>query len=473
MLRHPKIKTVGFFKKASPARFFVLVSGIFGLVFLVITPPFQTPDEQLHFYRAYQISTLNFVPDYVDHVLGGTLPKSLKETYTITSTSDIKFYPNKKYSWYKTADAFSIKTEPKETESYRTSSALFTPIMYIPQSIAVLIARIMHAPPILMMYMARLAVLITWIALFSLAIKLMPRQKWTFAFIGLLPMVLFQAISLGGDALIMGLTAVFFAYILFLRETAKHITNIQLAKLILIGSLLILCKGIMLIFLPLLLLLPWKTAALNWRVYAVKICLALLIPLIFLGLWMFMIRGVDVNASYLLANEANTSEQFQNIISHPSAFINSLWNLYFLNWGDHISRSVIGFFGWMDTPLPESMVVVGYIGLALMFFANSERKLTPWLKRREKLLLGLIMLAFWLMVNVVTYLTNTPVNIKLIYGLQGRYFLPLLLILTPLLYSSWLKINPRAYRTIAMRVPLFLLSASAIIIWFRFYLTSI
>jgi hypothetical protein len=42
-------------------RLFLLIGGFFGLVMLVLTPPFQVPDEHDHFFRAVMIASGQFV----------------------------------------------------------------------------------------------------------------------------------------------------------------------------------------------------------------------------------------------------------------------------------------------------------------------------------------------------------------------------------------------------------------------------
>jgi hypothetical protein len=35
---------------------FLLLGAFFGILFLLVTPPLQSPDEQEHFFRSYQVS---------------------------------------------------------------------------------------------------------------------------------------------------------------------------------------------------------------------------------------------------------------------------------------------------------------------------------------------------------------------------------------------------------------------------------
>ena len=57
-------------------RFFYL-SCIFGMLFLMLTPPFQAPDEDSHFKKAYVIAKGNLFPDIEDGKEGFRLPEEM------------------------------------------------------------------------------------------------------------------------------------------------------------------------------------------------------------------------------------------------------------------------------------------------------------------------------------------------------------------------------------------------------------
>src|SRR5271169_6733390 len=57
-----------------------LLLGLAGaLSMVVLTPPFQVPDEQEHFHRAYQLSELHLLRTEQDGRAGADLPSSLIE----------------------------------------------------------------------------------------------------------------------------------------------------------------------------------------------------------------------------------------------------------------------------------------------------------------------------------------------------------------------------------------------------------
>jgi hypothetical protein len=55
--------SMSFFKiEPHPARLFLPFAIVFGLVMTFLTPPFQSPDEPAHFFRAYQVSDFKILP---------------------------------------------------------------------------------------------------------------------------------------------------------------------------------------------------------------------------------------------------------------------------------------------------------------------------------------------------------------------------------------------------------------------------
>jgi hypothetical protein len=46
----------------SPEWYFLVIALTFGLATMIVTPPFQVPDEFHHFYRAYQVAEGQIIP---------------------------------------------------------------------------------------------------------------------------------------------------------------------------------------------------------------------------------------------------------------------------------------------------------------------------------------------------------------------------------------------------------------------------
>ena len=72
----------------TPARAVLVLGALCGLAFVLVTPPFQVPDEPVHALRAYQISEGSFIPS-----AGGVavLPASLERVRE--PFGEIPFHP--------------------------------------------------------------------------------------------------------------------------------------------------------------------------------------------------------------------------------------------------------------------------------------------------------------------------------------------------------------------------------------------
>src|ERR1043165_2935158 len=59
---------------------YLTIGLVFGLAFLVVTPPFQIPDEPNHFFRCFQISEGHVRPEIGESLPGGEIPQAVIET---------------------------------------------------------------------------------------------------------------------------------------------------------------------------------------------------------------------------------------------------------------------------------------------------------------------------------------------------------------------------------------------------------
>ena len=58
-------------------KIFLLLAVVFGFLYVFILPPFQSVDEGMHCFRAYQISQGKFLADNLNGKIGDTIPSSL------------------------------------------------------------------------------------------------------------------------------------------------------------------------------------------------------------------------------------------------------------------------------------------------------------------------------------------------------------------------------------------------------------
>ena len=124
---------------------FLVLGLFFGLLFLLVTPPFQVPDEPAHFYRAYQVSRGGLVPQQLGTQVGGNLPRSLSKLEG--RFKYLQFHSERRVTAAQVLDARRIPLGPNdEVFTSFPNAALYSPVNYLPQAIGIAIARSLELP---------------------------------------------------------------------------------------------------------------------------------------------------------------------------------------------------------------------------------------------------------------------------------------------------------------------------------------
>ncbi len=190
-----------------PARTFLVVGVVAGAYFALVAPHFAGIDEPAHFYRAYQISTGTFVPDDLPRsdFSGACVPVDVIRG--VKHGTDRVLAHNLELAG---VPANSVRTPSVRTLAHCegdpskrvvTFSTFGSPVPYLPQATAILVARGLGTGVNGMELAARLAALAAFIALVWVAIRRVPCGKWAFCAVGLLPVALFQSgVSASHDA---------------------------------------------------------------------------------------------------------------------------------------------------------------------------------------------------------------------------------------------------------------------------------
>lgn len=459
----------------SPQGFFAWVAFILGGVFLLIIPPFQTPDEAAHFLRAYQVSNLDFIPIKKDNIIGSYLPTSIQKTETaIDGSGAIQTHANLKYRLGNTKAALlNVPLNEGEKKFVDTTvTASYSPIGYIPQVLAIWFGRLFDTPPIVMVYLARLFVLVTWIGLVFASIKIFPFKKWAVAGIALLPMFLAQAVSLGVDVLAVGSGLLFLSTILYCIYTKNTIHRKILFLLLATGIVMTMSKQVMAVLLFLILTLKNNSLSENVKKNLFFKILIILLPILILILWTIVLPEISSNVTQLQNNQ-DTVGQVKYIMGQPLIFIRTLFYTLFFTWGDGISQSLIGNFGWLDTPLSSFFINLGYVSLFAYWFVDYEKKSIQPTSKLNKTIFFVITATYFLSVCAAMYILFSPVGYPLIVGIQGRYLFPCLFLLLPVLFVKVLTTKERYFVLSTKVVSITLLVASIVTIVYRYYIYTV
>jgi uncharacterized membrane protein len=456
-----------------PENVFLALYSVFGIMFMVVIPPMQVADENAHFYRAYQVSEGVLVSEHTALGAGGVLPSGVVDFVNSADTRAVqpgvtqKFNPHQRYP-----ALWNIRTSSSREPVAFDNTAIYAPTNYLVPALGIDAAKILTNRPVIHFYAARLANLIFLGAMVYAAIKLMPRGKWALAVIGLMPMVLYEAISVSADVYIIGLLAVFTACWYKIYSQKKSPFGSDWAALAATSLLIAFSKPSYVLFVLVLVLLVvpvWRDKReLFKRAMAVS-AIGLAALLIAAG-WFYSTKSLNADfvqwaASFGTMVDPNSQTAF--IKGHPFDFLAALANTLATNNGNGLVTSFLGNFGWLDTPLPEaiSIVLVVVFLLALGKDQLSAKAKIYLSKYATFFMLGLgLLCVIVLAIGIYTYWN--PVGGSLIFGFQGRYFIPIVIFLLPCLVG-------RYTHSIRMRSVLFVLAAALVstivVLAYRYY----
>lgn len=153
---------------------------------------------------------------------------------------------------------------------------------------------------------------------------------------------------------------------------------------------------------------------------AVYVFFVLVLSLLAVILWGFEIRRV-----YVPLNGSDMQLQLAGIFAAPWKFLSLLADSLQEQWKSYF-YSFIGVLGWLDTWLPRWIYMTYFpviAATALLEQPYKNRVFCLW----EKATLAAVCLLSFFLICVSQYMTWTKAGALIIEGIQGRYFIPLLL----------------------------------------------
>ena len=193
-----------------PVAAFVGLSLLFGTLIILVTPPLRGPDETAHFLRAYGVAQGDLVPSIRDAEgrKGIFLPPRLYDGFDFFERVRIKEKPagfgyGPVFRTYSGRPPAAVAPDAPPTFVPYAGSEGYSPIAYLPQTAAALVARSLDLEFVPTLYLMRFAGLAAWTALIAVAIAMAPPLAWGLAAIALLPAALYgrSVINADGSAL--------------------------------------------------------------------------------------------------------------------------------------------------------------------------------------------------------------------------------------------------------------------------------
>lgn len=406
---------------------FLLFSIVIGLLYVFSMPPGTAPDEPNHFRRAYEISEFKFVSTRAeaDGEGGDYLPESINELFR-AGVLDVKYRDM--------PDAIAESSQPSDTNFQNFgNTALYSPVVYLPQSIGILIGRILHFPMVVIFYLARIFNLASWIILGYYAIKKLSFGKNVLLLILFLPISMQAATSCQADAITNASTIALFAFVLNKISAPKMMTKKDYAMSAILAVLVSMSKIVYLPFCFLLLLLPKKCFKNNKEKW-LKIGGLLFAIVVVNLLWLSISAGFLVE----FMEGVNSSEQVKYVLTNPFKYLAIVG-------GTIIEKGIFYFFSFLGSSLAHFSIGLAepymlFLAFFIVYIYLQENQKEVRLSNTQKTFILAVSVVCTGLIFTSLYIQWTSLRNPLIEGVQGRYFIPLAL---PILFL----IKPLANRT--------------------------
>lgn len=429
-------------KKVKIETVYLVISLIVGILFVFIVPPFQSPDEDSHFVKSYALANGEITPDEKKGNYGFYIPEDMNdyinEQLSHMSDLDIKYTYKDIYFEQLLASSYSNKTFRGNSAATASFFAYVIPALGIKTALTINAFDYSNVSDsktvgtsVLVQY-ARLFSLIAYTIIGYFAIKITPKFKKTFFTVMLLPSSIFLRSMVTYDSIILVFAALAVAVMLRLYCDKKHIFNkYDFISLVISGYLLLNIKTVYSIIFLLMLFIPYKrfnTKKNMLKMYIFMVGSALLLTI----LTKLCFFGVSSETAEIVINQHNWVSA--NIFSTLGIVIDNIFSqmstqLYWMT----------GTLGLLDTYLPVLVLHMIYLNMFVIILYDlfSEKLVLPWYVSISYVALIFISI---MAIYLVMYLDWTPVILNEvggsgITGVQGRYFIPYLLMI-PFVFSN-------------------------------------
>ena len=397
-----------------------------GMLYWILMMPSQVPDELAHLWRAYELTDGKFISDLNEPT---QVPADL--------VNDIKPYVEK---YDQMIESINKKTDYSNYVEVNNTAKTYPAFLYIFPAIGFGIGRIFNINIIISAYIAKLLNYIVFLVAAYFSIKMIPFGKLAVVAILFMPMMLHQATSTSADAMVNIIVLFYIAYSTMLLLKKDKINKFEEVILVILSIIISVAKYVYLpiILIPGMLLFSKKLSKKNK---------AILIPSIFglsiiffIACYLFSGKYENAYESYFSENNINSGEQIINIIKQPIKYLKTI-NHTTSEKGEELLYEAVGYrLGWLEITVKQK-VITSYIIMLILSSLFEKNEIS--FSRKQKIVIWIAIISIILLIYTGLYITWTTVGLDIINGMQGRYFIPvvLLILLSISMKNNYIKIK--------------------------------
>lgn len=420
-------------RHGSSARWFFALTGLFTLWLTWYIPPFQSPDETAHLWRADMISRgqLFLTTQTIGGTSGGYIDANLQRiAKRFAEMPPVALIPNAPAAAQVIADELPSRWSGKLIFQAAAGTGYYSPLIYLPHATALFVGRQLDWSILHTYMLVRVTVIITAFMLACAALSIY--QPNPLAMVCLMtPMALFQWLSSTIDGLSFGLALLLLA--LWSQMRAPESTQQRWLPWSFYAVLLLLASTrtnlIVLSALPL--ISYFKTDKIK------AITVTALVSVILIAWTAIATHGIVDDR---VVRPQSTVQIAELYLSKPWEFLSLMARTLHSEKGTWYIESFFGYFGWLTIPMSKSATRDMWRVLLLMSVLLISIN-WRWRQPIIKSLMIVLALLSCVLVFFALAISWNPYPANLIEGVQGRYFI----IPAFLLAYALGPVSPRSY----------------------------
>ncbi len=423
-------------------KFTLFTTLLFGLTYIILTPPGHVPDEPHHFYRSHHIAQGHFMAIKTqDHRMGGMIPSGYPVYFN--SFRHLRYHPDQKVTLQQFKDAHQVDVGIPIFLDFPNVGYYF-PTAYLPQVASNLSSGALRLKPSISLYLSRILGLGIWLLILVTSFGFLEKNQFLFSIAALTPSLLIIQSGVTADLFTNALGFLWIALILGVWE--GKVQNVGTLKMIIAISIITLFTIHKPVYWP----LSWLVFCIPKSVFPNQKLrwLLVLIPLIALIPWYHFLK--DFFIAYDHYNPAFREDIQLNPGVDPKGQLSYIWHnpmvfahVLISSWGDSFFATWahwIGKFGWEANYLPSPFIILYSL---ILFYAGGKSILISSIRKHAIALVPVIAFLISLLTSIVIYLQWSPLAGNSISALNGRYFF-LLLPLVPVIFNNLIPFNINA-----------------------------
>ncbi len=402
-------------------KLFLILGLIIGTFYVFALPVGRAPDEESHFFRVYEISTGHLVSDTSEDKIGSMQAENIEI---------IRDFKTNNVTYSQVIDNLGLYPDQSNQTFVITSAYSYNFLSYLPQTIGMTIGNVLHLPLLISAYIAKLFNLIACIIILYYSIKFTPFFKHLVFFLAFLPITMQAMASFSPDGLLIATAVALISFVLYSIHNLN--TKFQKKHYCLMFIICLILSISKFAYAPLCLLLfaiPKERFGSTKRKYSIIISMGAVIFALLLAWFIIMPTMQSVS---------DTTTQISTILSNPFKYLAIVVQSISTNAGMYIFGFFGGYLEWFNVTLSPIYIYATLIIFALLCAKSKEEGSIPKLFK-------ILSIIIFVIISLITFTTMfiqwTKVGETVIDGVQGRYFLPLLLLIPSFFLPTSQKTN--------------------------------